>query len=154
MDATLREIVWLDGYQTRSPHGDHLFHISLRSRCTAMLAGLRTLIQTRQGPDRYVLSTFFDMMPSAPSRQACARPILGDVLVQQDAGLAVSLITAAQQSRQRSLAVEERKITQILAIMLDQVEGAEDRGSSGPVSRSFTAIGFAGMRPSRSFAQR
>jgi hypothetical protein len=111
------------------------------------------LIQTRQGPDRYVLSTFFDMMPSAPSRQACARPILGDVLVQQDAGLAVSLITAAQQSRQRSLAVEERKITQILAIMLDQVE-AEDRGSSGPVSRSFTAIGFAGMRPSRSFAQR
>jgi hypothetical protein len=149
MDATLREIVWLDGYQTRSPHGDHLFHISLRSRCTAMLAGLRTLIQTRQGPDRYVLSTFFDMMPSAPSRQACARPILGDVLVQQDAGLA-----AAQPSRQRSLAVEERKITQILAIMLDQVEGAEDRGSSGPVSRSFTAIGFAGMRPSRSFAQR
>jgi hypothetical protein len=26
-------------------------HISLRSRCTAMLAGLRTLIQTRHGPD-------------------------------------------------------------------------------------------------------
>ena len=30
----------------------YLFHISLRSRCTAMLAGLRTLIQTREGPDR------------------------------------------------------------------------------------------------------
>src|SRR5262249_27757739 len=30
--------------------GNHLFHISLRSRCTAMLAGLRTLIQTRRGP--------------------------------------------------------------------------------------------------------
>jgi hypothetical protein len=28
------------------------FQISLRSRYTAMLAGLRTLIQTRQGPDR------------------------------------------------------------------------------------------------------
>jgi hypothetical protein len=27
------------------------FHITLRSRCTAMLAGLRTLIQTRHGPD-------------------------------------------------------------------------------------------------------
>jgi hypothetical protein len=27
----------------------YLFHISLRSRCTAMLAGLRTLIQTREG---------------------------------------------------------------------------------------------------------
>jgi hypothetical protein len=30
----------------------HLFHISLRSRCTVMLAGLRTLIQTWHGPDR------------------------------------------------------------------------------------------------------
>jgi hypothetical protein len=26
--------------------------VSLRSRCTAMLAGLRTLIQARRGPDR------------------------------------------------------------------------------------------------------
>jgi hypothetical protein len=31
--------------------GAQRFHISLRSRCTAMLAGLRTLIQTRHGPD-------------------------------------------------------------------------------------------------------
>jgi hypothetical protein len=30
----------------------HLFHFSLRSRCTASLAGLRTLIQTAHGPDR------------------------------------------------------------------------------------------------------
>jgi hypothetical protein len=30
---------------------DHLFQFWLRSRCTAMLAGLRTLIQTRHGPD-------------------------------------------------------------------------------------------------------
>ena len=30
----------------------HLFQFSLRSRCTAMLAGLRTLIQTWHGPDR------------------------------------------------------------------------------------------------------
>ena len=29
----------------------HLFHFSLRARCTAMLAGLRTLIQTGHGPD-------------------------------------------------------------------------------------------------------
>jgi hypothetical protein len=28
------------------------FRISLRFRCTAMLAGLRTLIQTGHGPDR------------------------------------------------------------------------------------------------------
>jgi hypothetical protein len=40
-----------------------------------MLAGLRTLIQTRYGPDRHVPSTFFDTMPSAPSRQACAKTI-------------------------------------------------------------------------------
>jgi hypothetical protein len=33
---------------------DHLFHFSLRSRCTATLAGLRTFIETRLGPiDRY-----------------------------------------------------------------------------------------------------
>jgi hypothetical protein len=38
----------------------HLLRISLLSRCTAMLAGLRTLIQTRHGPDRYRLSIFFD----------------------------------------------------------------------------------------------
>jgi hypothetical protein len=50
------------------------------------------------------------------------RPIFGDVLVEQDAGLGI-----AQQPRQRSLAVEEREIAQILAIMLDQVEGR--RGS-------------------------
>ena len=30
----------------------HLFHLSLRSRCTAMLAGLRTFTQTEHGPDR------------------------------------------------------------------------------------------------------
>jgi len=32
-----------------APH--HLFHFSLRFLCTAMLAGLRTLIQTRHGPN-------------------------------------------------------------------------------------------------------
>jgi hypothetical protein len=52
------------------------------------------------------------------------RPILSDVLVQQDAGFDI-----AQQARQRSLAVEER--TLILAIALDQVERVEDCGSSG-----------------------
>ncbi len=31
---------------------DHLFQFSLRSRWTATLAGLRTLIQTEHGPDR------------------------------------------------------------------------------------------------------
>jgi hypothetical protein len=48
------------------------------------------------------------------------------VFVQQDADLGI-----AQQARQRGLAVEERQIAQILAIMLDQVERVEDRGSSG-----------------------
>jgi hypothetical protein len=40
-----------------------------------MPAGLRTLIQTRHGPDRYVLSTFFDTMRSALSRHACTKTI-------------------------------------------------------------------------------
>jgi hypothetical protein len=43
----------------------HLFQFALRSRCTAMLAGLRTLIQTEHRPDRYVPSIFFETMPSA-----------------------------------------------------------------------------------------
>jgi hypothetical protein len=53
-------------------------------------------------------------------------PPLGDVFLQQDAGLGI-----AQQARQGGLAVEEWAIAHILAIMLDQVEGIEDRGSSG-----------------------
>jgi hypothetical protein len=53
-------------------------------------------------------------------------PILGDVFVQQDACLSI-----AQQPRQRRLPVEKREIAQILAIMLDNVEGIEDLGSSG-----------------------
>jgi hypothetical protein len=35
----------------------------------------------------------------------------------------------AQQPRQRSLPVEKRKLAQILAVVLDQVEGVENRGS-------------------------
>jgi hypothetical protein len=39
-------------FPDRTNRPDHLFHLSLRSRCTAMLAGLRTLIQTGHEPDR------------------------------------------------------------------------------------------------------
>jgi hypothetical protein len=41
-----------------------MFEISLRSRCTAMLAGLRTLIQAWYGPDRWVQSTLLETIPS------------------------------------------------------------------------------------------
>jgi hypothetical protein len=44
----------------------HRFHPSLRSCCTAMLAGLRTLIQARHGAGSIGVSTFFDTMPPAP----------------------------------------------------------------------------------------
>jgi hypothetical protein len=53
------------------------------------------------------------------------RFIFGNMSVKQDANLSV-----AQEPRQRSLPVQEREIAQILAIMLDQVEGLEDRCSS------------------------
>jgi hypothetical protein len=43
------------------------FHISLRSRCTAMLAALRTLIQARQGRERYRQSSW----------KRCPRPQAG-----------------------------------------------------------------------------
>jgi hypothetical protein len=51
-----------------------------------------------------------------------SRTILGDVFVEQDARL-----DATQEARQRCLAVKEGALAQILAIMLDQVEGIEDR---------------------------
>jgi hypothetical protein len=50
--------------------------------------------------------------------------ILGDVFVEQDARFGV-----AQQTRQGDLPVEERAIAQILAVVLNQVEGIEDRGT-------------------------
>jgi hypothetical protein len=46
------------------------------------------------------------------------RAVLDDVFIEQDAGLGVR-----QQPCQRCLAVEERAIAHILAVMLDQVEG-------------------------------
>jgi len=52
--------------------------------------------------------------------------VLGNVFVEQDARLDM-----AQQPRQRGFAVEEWTIAQILAVMLDQIEGIEDRGTRG-----------------------
>jgi len=49
------------------------------------------------------------------------RTIPGNMFVEKDVGL-----DAAQQARQGGLTVEERKVTQVLAIMLDQIEGIED----------------------------
>jgi hypothetical protein len=75
------------------PSPDHLFHFSLRSRDTAMLAGSRTLIQTRYGPDRHVPSTFFDTMPlgaEPASMREAGRAALGEVFVKQDPRLGVA----------------------------------------------------------------
>src|SRR5215467_12230593 len=64
--------------------------------------------------------------------------ILGDVFVEQDARPGI-----AQQPRELGLAVEEGAITQILAVVLDQVEGVEDRGPArrpfGPDPRTTTS---------------
>jgi hypothetical protein len=67
------------------------------------------------------------------------RAVLGDVLVEQDAGLGI-----AQQARQRGLSVEERAIAQILAVMLDQVEGVEDRGAVEAQQREPIQVVVAG----------
>jgi hypothetical protein len=58
--------------------------------------------------------------------------VLGDVFVQQDAGLGIS-----QQPRQFGLTFEERAVVQLLAIVPDEVEGIEDRGSRSPLSAQF-----------------
>ena len=52
--------------------------------------------------------------------------ILGDVFVEQDAGLDI-----AQKSRRCRLAIEERAIAYILAIVLDQVKGVENGRTRG-----------------------
>jgi hypothetical protein len=78
-----------------------------------MLAGLRTFIpSSKRCP-----------LAEPASMGEHARPILGSVFVEKDGSLGI-----AEQSRQRRLAIEERKTTQVLPIMLDQVEGVEDRG--------------------------
>jgi hypothetical protein len=48
------------------------------------------------------------------------------MFVNQDTNLSI-----AQQPCQRGLAIEKRAIAHILAVMLDQVEGIEDRGVGG-----------------------
>jgi hypothetical protein len=68
-----------------------------------------------------------DALSAKPGRMGeHGQPIFDNVFVRQDVCLGV-----AQQPLQRSLPAQEREIAQILAIMLDQVEGVEDRGSSG-----------------------
>jgi hypothetical protein len=70
-------------------------------------------------------------MPSTPSRQACCWTIPGDVFVEPDARFSI-----AQQPRQCGLAFEEREIAQVLAIVLDQVEGIQDRVCAASLRRS------------------
>src|SRR5258708_2825316 len=59
---------------------------------------------------------------SHPAVSAFAARSCGAVCVEKKAGR-----DPAQQARQRSFAVEERAITQILTIVLDQFESIEDR---------------------------
>src|SRR5215470_12510028 len=95
--------------------------------------GIADLDPHRARTDRYVPSTFFETIPSAPRRQAWAKTIgavLRNVFIEQNASLGT-----AQQSRQRGLAVQERAIAQTLAIGLDQVESIEDRSMGSPRRR-------------------
>jgi hypothetical protein len=76
-----------------------------------------------------VPSTRFETMPSAPSPASVrghGRAISGDMFIEQDMS-----VGTAQQSRQRGLAIEERMIAQILAIVLDQIEGIQHRNMRG-----------------------
>jgi hypothetical protein len=96
----------------------HRFQISLRSRCTAMLAGFRTLIQTRHGPDRYIPSTFFDTMPSAPSRHAWASTVGPSSAICSLSGMQSRI---AEETRQSWLTFEKWMVPQILSIALNQI---------------------------------
>jgi hypothetical protein len=73
------------------------------------------------------------------------RAIRGDVLVEQNASL-----DTMQQMRQCRLAVEERAIAQILAIvMLDQIEGIQARGMRGLSSGRKSSISMICAAASR-----
>jgi hypothetical protein len=64
------------------------FQVALRSRCTAMLAGLPTLIQTRHGPSLAGAIDLLrhDALGLEPARMGeHGRPIIGDALVEEDA---------------------------------------------------------------------
>jgi hypothetical protein len=66
-----------------------------------------------------------DVLGAEPARMSeHSQPIFNNVFVEQNASL-----DTAQQARQRRLPVQEWKFAKILAIMLDKVEGVEDRGS-------------------------
>jgi hypothetical protein len=68
--------------------------------------------------------TYFDTMPSAPSRGVREHhvAVLGDVVVEHDPGFG-----SADQVRQRSLALQERAAAQVDAVELDQIEATEHR---------------------------
>jgi hypothetical protein len=93
-----------------------------------MLAGLRTLIQTGTGRfDTGIDLLRHDALGAEPaSIREDGRVIPGKVSVEKDAPLRSRAADAA-----RAGSVQEWEIAQILAIVLDQIEGVEDRGSSG-----------------------
>jgi hypothetical protein len=66
--------------------------------------------------------------------------VLGDVLVEQDAGLDI-----AQQPRQLGLTVEESAVAQILAIVLDKVDGVGSwsRRAYPPITRLTITVNFS-----------
>jgi len=98
----------------------HLFQFSLRSRCTAMLAGLR-LDPGRAGTGSIVPPTLLETMPSAPSRQACSSTV-----EPSSATCSLSRMPARLSRSSRASAV----------IMLDQVERVQDRLIRGLRRRS------------------
>jgi hypothetical protein len=117
LEITARDFAPAAGHRRRALPEARRFQISLRSGCTAMLAGLRTSIQRGTGRLRRCL---------CPEPARMANTVSPSLTTYQDARLGL-----ARQPRQRRLSVEEWEIAQILAVRLDQVEGVEDRGSSG-----------------------
>jgi hypothetical protein len=76
------------------------------------------MIQIGHGPDRQVPATLLETMPSAPSRARCANTVGPcDVFVEKDARLGIAERFSA------AFSIEKWPSHQVLAIMLDKVEG-------------------------------
>jgi hypothetical protein len=100
--------------------------LSLRSRCTAMLAGLRTF-----DPDPAWAGSIGAVHPlgnNAPG-PTLARTANTVAHLRRRARLEGCPPWCGVVSRECGFAVEKRKVAQILAIVLDQVERIEDCGS-------------------------
>jgi len=95
-----------------------------------------------------VPSTLLERMPSAPSRQACSNTVGPSSVTCSLSRKPTRLSRSSRASA--ALRSRNRRLRQILAIMLDQAEGIKDRGTRGSSANGPPQRGRRRRRPRRS----